>query len=380
VRADLRRAHTRAGPGRGGFRDRNNERAGEPASTLRALIDDGKVPARSTTMRCLPTYESSTGAPFRPARRGALHHGSAPRSVRSRSARTYGRRARARLRRYWRDPSASSSPAARRGSATSPHALTMGTTSSARRSSRGNLARANLLDRLREPVGRPDDLVFDGTSLVSRAGRGPRPGVGVRGGPRLLDEDARCGDVRAELHAPSSVRIGSSARSVLGWRNYFPQGRSVHKAVVGLISGGIDISVSPHRRRRRSASENSSACGAFALPRPGSPRRPQPRSRGTRDRPRDSPSSPVGSRPTSGSVKPSSDGRPFCASRGEPPGRVSGTLLMASRTTRAIAALPATRASPGCGYCTLYGDNSGGVGCDLDVPKYDDLHHACGAT
>ncbi|MCU1383228.1 MAG: NH(3)-dependent synthetase [Acidobacteria bacterium] len=214
--------------------------------------------------------------------------------------------------------------------------------------------------------GGNDDLVFDGRSTVFGAG-----GAAVARG-RSFDADVVVCDLAASMPIPPAGDLDAESEIwralVLGTRDYVRK-CGFSSAVLGL-SGGIDSALT--------AAIAVDALGAdrvlgVLMPSPYS-------SRGSLDDARELAAN-LGMETMTLPIEPvmhTFDGTLRAALGAEPPGvaaeniqaRIRGNLLMALSNTRgALLLTTGNKSELSVGYCTLYGDMSGGLAVIADVPK-----------
>ena len=217
-------------------------------------------------------------------------------------------------------------------------------------------------------VGGADELIFDGTSFVVD----PTGGVRARGYSFeqdlvVYDMATGEGEVRPE---PEGSETGSVYKALqLGLRDYFKKTGGFTRAVVGL-SGGIDSSVVAALAADTLGPENVLG---VRMPSPFS-------SVGSLDDaeqlatnlgidmvtlPIDEPYASL-----SRVLEPVFAGRPFDVAEENLQARVRGVLLMGiSNKLGHIVLSTGNKSELAVGYCTLYGDMSGGLALISDVPK-----------
>ncbi len=216
-------------------------------------------------------------------------------------------------------------------------------------------------------VGGNDELVFDGNSFaVDAEGR-------MLARARAFEEDL----VYFDLFAPG-MKVGEiehdndaprvRAALVLGLRDYVKK-CGFHRAVLGL-SGGIDSAVTAAIAAEALGAENVLG---VAMPSPfsseGSVRDAEDLARRLGIEYRVIPIEPMYDA-FLGSLEGLFEGRPFDVTEENIQARVRGNLLMAlSNKFGHIVLSTGNKSEVAIGYCTLYGDMSGGLAVLSDVPK-----------
>ncbi|MFG0330182.1 MAG: NAD+ synthase [Phycisphaerales bacterium] len=222
------------------------------------------------------------------------------------------------------------------------------------------LAMANL-------VGGNDDLIFDGHSLAfDAAGRLIEQGPGFREGLTIVDLDGSPRDEPAPDHDLEDL----FEALVLGLRDYTHK-CGFREVIIGL-SGGIDSAVVATLAR--------AAFGAEQVRGFGMPSRYS--SEGSIDDARDL-AERLGLRFDLVPIEPAHQAmldmlEPVFAATGRPPGvaeeniqaRLRGNVLMSiSNKLGSLLLTTGNKSEIAVGYCTLYGDMSGGLAVISDVPK-----------
>jgi NAD+ synthase (glutamine-hydrolysing) len=365
-------ATTHDGPGLVvGFVDRNPSSEGNPLHNAAALIDGGKV--QSVHHKALlPTYDVFDEARhFEPAREVhcARFRGRPIAITICEDMWTEGSWAPGR--RYGQDPIEE----LLRGAPTLLVNISASPWNAGKHAVREELLaaharRANLRMVFVNQVGGQDDLVFDGAStVIARNGDTIARGAEFEEDLLVFDEDDRCGDVRPVPAGRAAETERIYRALVLGLRDYFRKAGGFKRAVVGL-SGGIDSALV--------ATIAADALGRENVLGVRMPSRYS--SRGSLDD-AEALARSLGIGLETISVEPMFEAY-LGALRGvfadRPPNeaeenlqaRIRGALLMAiSNKFGHMVLSTGNKSELACGYCTLYGDMSGGLAVISDVPK-----------